>query len=175
LGLEFETLSATIAALLLSRRVDSGARYDCGAPLRHLSEAAPMLFKTVVLFVSILFSLRSAWAAETPALAKAAKPPADLFVSMDFDRDDRVNREELRNFMARLFTDQDNNRDGSLTPKELPDAVDADGKRIAKKKVRVEDMIGASDIAFDNLDKNQDGFLTREEMNIPVAPAQAKN
>jgi Ca2+-binding EF-hand superfamily protein len=107
-----------------------------------------------------------------PNDAKPVTPPADLFVSIDFNRDARVDREELRNFMARLFTTDDDNGDGTLTPKEMTDPIGADGKPIKHQKVKVEDMIGASDIAFDKLDKDKDGFLSRTEMNIPAAAAK---
>lgn len=105
----------------------------------------------------------------SPTAAKPVTPPADLFISIDFNRDARVDREELRNFMARLFTADDDNRDGTLTPKEMTDPIGADGKPIQHQKVKVEDMIGASDVAFDKLDNDKDGFLSRTEMNIPAA------
>jgi len=126
-------------------------------------------------FTAAVFSI-AAHAAETPAKADApakAPAPSDLYTNMDFDADGRVNREELRNFMARLFTAQDDNADGTLSPKEMPKALGPDGKPIKEEKVKVEDMIAASDVAFDNVDNNKDGYLSREELKIPPAAAKS--
>lgn len=78
---------------------------------------------------------------------------------MDVDRDGRVALTEYQAWMGYAFEQMDRNRDGELTPDELPGGR---GKPVSLAAHR--ETLAA---AFRRQDSNKDGFLSARELAAP--------
>jgi hypothetical protein len=95
-----------------------------------------------------------------PAAAGAQVTATDQYVArMDADADGRVALSEYQAWMGYAFERMDRNRDGTLTPDELP------GGR--GKPVSLADHRQTLAAAFGRQDANRDGFLSARELAAP--------
>lgn len=134
--------------------------------------------KVSMMFVVPALLLATAGHAAEPvqAMAQASKQvvAVDPFMNFDRDGDALVSNEELRNAMAMTFMSLDKNSDGWLKGDEIPAATGPDGAKLTAMDRKVEDFIGSSDEAFIQADKDQDGYLSREELRMPKPASAAK-
>ena len=133
-----------------------------------------MKFPAIVVLSGLLVVSASQAAEPVQAMAQASKQvvAVDPFMNFDRDGDALVSNEELRNAMAMTFMSLDKNSDGWLKGDEIPAATGPDGAKLAPMDRKVEDFIGSSDEAFRQADKDQDGYLSRDELRMPK-PASA--
>lgn len=112
-----------------------------------------------------LVCVAAAQAAEPEApVAREAAPAGSPFGQFDRDGDQRLCEEEMRNGMAGIYAAYDLNNDGALDSTELPDLRDPEGKEILDKNAtRIEDLMRQAPVIFGKLDRDSDGYLTKEE------------
>jgi Ca2+-binding EF-hand superfamily protein len=77
----------------------------------------------------------------------------ELFQRLDADHDGAITSEEWQRF----FRDSDDNKDGLLTPAEIPQSMSADEKGAS------DDADSGREQGFDRLDVNKDGSIERSE------------
>jgi hypothetical protein len=95
-----------------------------------------------------------------PAMAFAqVTATSDYLARMDADGDGRVALTEYQDWMSYAFDARDLNRDGVLTPEELPGGK---GKAVdrAQHRQRLADR-------FRKQDLDRDGFLSARELSAP--------
>lgn len=78
---------------------------------------------------------------------------------MDTDRDGRVALAEYQDWLSYAFDAMDRNRDGRLTPDELPGGK---GEAVSRTEHRARLAN-----AFNRQDGNRDGFLSAKELAAP--------
>jgi Ca2+-binding EF-hand superfamily protein len=83
----------------------------------------------------------------------------DYLAKMDRDGDGRVSLDEYQHWMGYAFDGMDRNRDGVLTPDELPGGK---GPALTREmhRARIAER-------FDRQDANGDGFLDARELAAP--------
>ena len=86
----------------------------------------------------------------------------DYLARMDADHDGRVSLLEYQDWMSYAFDAMDRNRDGTLSPDELPG-----GKGAAVTRDEYRARLAA---AFNRQDRNRDGFLDARELAAPPQP-----
>lgn len=122
--------------------------------------------------------------AERVSRADFAERRVERLTAIDADRDGQVTADERRagfemrraERMDRRFASLDANRDGSITRAEFDarhaERGDRPGRRADRRQARLDrmdrtitvaDARGRAEQAFDRLDKDRDGYLTREE------------
>lgn len=84
---------------------------------------------------------------------------SDYLARMDADRDGRVSLVEYQDWLCYAFDAMDRNRDGVLSPAELPG-----GRGIALSRVEHRARLAAT---FRKQDANRDGFLDARELAAP--------
>jgi Ca2+-binding EF-hand superfamily protein len=105
------------------------------------------------------------------AHAQEAKPTTP-FENADQNGDGKISQEEYRNRAAYLFHDYDRNDDGVLTPDELPEYRNAEGKIVPPQSVTIQDYIASVLHSFEMADVNKDGLLSPSEWGL--APSMNK-
>jgi hypothetical protein len=107
-----------------------------------------------VAFMGMLFFAGCA----LPALAQVHATD-DYLARMDGDRDGRIALVEYQDWLSYAFDAMDRNRDGVLSPTELPGDR---GKPVTRGEHRA--RLAA---AFARQDRNHDGFLDARELATP--------
>ena len=105
-------------------------------------------------FVSVLFVAGCA----LPALAQVHATD-DYLARMDSNRDGRIGLVEYQDWLSYAFDAMDRNRDGLLSPSELPGGR---GQPVARSEHRA--RLAA---AFARQDRNRNGFLDAGELAAP--------
>jgi hypothetical protein len=114
------------------------------------------------LFTVTVFAGVVAVAAQTPG-------PSASFRATDTNKDGQIDRGEFQGRLPHDFSSRDQDKDGFLTPSELPDLTaeairaadgDSDGKLSAIEHMnhRLRE--------FDAADRNRDGVLTQAEVDM---------
>ena len=111
-------------------------------------------FFMCVAFMGMLFVAGCA----LPALAQVHATD-DYLARMDGDRDGRIALVEYQDWLSYAFDAMDRNRDGVLSPTELPGGR---GKPVTRGEHRA--RLAA---AFARQDRNHDGFLDARELATP--------
>jgi hypothetical protein len=93
-----------------------------------------------------------------PALAQV-RASGDYLARMDANRDGRIALVEYQDWLSYAFDAMDRNRDGLLSPGELPGGR---GQPLARSEHRA--RLAA---AFARQDRNHDGFLDARELATP--------
>jgi Ca2+-binding EF-hand superfamily protein len=96
--------------------------------------------------------------ATAPALAQVTAT-SDYLARMDSDADGRVSVIEYQDWMSYAFDARDMNRDGALTPDELPG-----GKGQPITRVQHRERLAAT---FKKQDVDRSGFLSAKELAAP--------
>jgi len=104
----------------------------------------------------VVLFLLSATSAAAHAQVQAT---GDYLSRMDIDGDGRISLAEYQDWMSYAFDAMDRNRDGTLTPDELPGGK---GKPVTREGYRA--RIAAT---FNKQDANRDGFLDARELAAP--------
>jgi len=94
-----------------------------------------------------------------PVAQAQVRASGDYLSRMDRDRDGRVSLVEYQDWLSYAFDAMDRDRDGVLTPDELPGGRGAPITR-AQHRARLAD-------AFRRQDRNHDGFLDARELAAP--------
>ncbi|WP_228124558.1 EF-hand domain-containing protein [Glaciimonas soli] len=84
------------------------------------------------------------------------------FDRWDINGDGKITREEFRIAMIKRFYKRDKNKSGKLSPDEVV-ALRLPAGELPKGGITVAQFQAAVDRAFDQLDLNHDGFITRDE------------
>ena len=84
---------------------------------------------------------------------------SDYLSRMDSNGDGRISLSEYQDWMSYAFDAMDRNRDGTLTPDELPGGK---GKPVTREGYRA--RIAAT---FNKQDMNRDGSLNARELSAP--------
>ena len=103
-------------------------------------------------------------------VAQDAKPTA--FENADQNGDAKVSLEEYRNRAVVLFFDYDQNGDNTLTPDELPEYRNAEGKVVPPDALTLQEYTVAISHSFGMGDTDKDGYLSVSEWG--VAPSLNK-
>lgn len=99
----------------------------------------------------------------SPVFAQSIPTP---FENADQNADGKVSLEEYRNRAVVLFFDYDQNGDNTLTPDELPEYRNADGKVVPPDSLTLQDYTVAISHSFVMGDTDKDGFLNVSEWGI---------
>jgi len=94
------------------------------------------------------------------------------FDNADQNADGKVNLEEYRNRAVVLFFDYDQNGDNTLTPDELPEYRNAEGKVVPPDALTLQEYTVAISHSFGLGDTDKDGYLSVTEWG--VAPSLNK-
>jgi Ca2+-binding EF-hand superfamily protein len=124
----------------------------------------------ITLAASLALSLlvASPVTAQTPETAvEAAAAASDAFATGDRNGNEKLDLEEMRNLMARVFHQLDTNDDNVLQPTEQTAVAAGAGD------VTLSEFMSATNAAFTAADKNGDGELSREENAAGTAPGGA--
>ena len=109
-------------------------------------------------FVSVPCAAMLCLAIATTAHAQVSAT-SDYLARMDADHDGRVSLVEYQDWMSYAFDAMDRNRDGVLSPDELPGGT---GKPVTRAEYRA--RIAAT---FNKQDRNRDGSLDARELAAP--------
>lgn len=91
---------------------------------------------------------------------------SDYLARMDVDGDGRVSLAEYQHWLSYAFDDMDRDRDGVLTPDELPGGRPARGPGRTITRAAHRAQLAA---AFNRQDANRDGSLDASELAAPPA------
>jgi hypothetical protein len=94
------------------------------------------------------------------------------FDNADQNADGKVSLEEYRNRAVVLFFDYDQNGDNTLTPDELPEYRNAEGKVVPPDALTLQEYTVAISHSFGLGDTDKDGYLSVTEWG--VAPSLNK-
>lgn len=115
--------------------------------------------------IAALAALLVTLAGAGPAGAQVVRA-SDYLARMDVDGDGRVSLTEYQDWLSYAFDDMDRNRDGVLTPDELPGGKPARGP--GRTITRAEHRARLAS-AFNRQDANRDGHLDASELAAPPA------
>jgi hypothetical protein len=116
-----------------------------------------MLRKHLLLSVTLICGFASSVSAQS-------KPTP--FENADQNADGKVSLEEYRNRAVVLFFDYDHNGDNTLTPDELPEYRNAEGKVVPPDSLTLQDYTVAISHSFVMGDADKDGYLSVSEWGI---------
>jgi EF hand len=109
------------------------------------------------------------WLACCAAAVQAAVPTAvaasddDRFATIDGNNDGRIDPDELRQALGKIFAAMDKNGDRIISGDEHPALQTTDGKPIEPKDVSLPEYMANSSQAFATYDGDGDGFISRAE------------
>ncbi|HYN38279.1 MAG TPA: EF-hand domain-containing protein [Rhodospirillales bacterium] len=101
-----------------------------------------------------------------------AQSTGDAFATSDVDKDGKVARAEYQRRMVEVFYFADRNKDGEVTVAEIVaiEPLDDRAFKAADKdgdgKLSVNEFVTYRMIQFDEADRNKDGVLTVEEVDV---------
>lgn len=99
------------------------------------------------------------------SLAQDAKQPTP-YENADQNGDGKVSLEEYRNRAVVLFFDYDQNGDNTLTPDELPEYRNPEGKVVPPDALTLQEYTVAISHSFGMGDTDKDGYLSVSEWGI---------
>jgi hypothetical protein len=108
----------------------------------------------------------------SPAPNALAQSTSDAFGTSDLDKDGKVERVEYQRRMVEVFYLADKNKDGVVTVEEIVaiEPLDEKAFKTADKdgdgKLSLNEFVSYRMIQFDEADRNRDGALTVEEVEI---------
>jgi len=111
----------------------------------------------------LLLSVAAGLGIASSVLAQSKPTP---FENADQNGDGKVSLEEYRNRAVVLFFDYDHNGDNTLTPDELPEYRNAEGKVVPPDSLTLQDYTVAISHSFVMGDADKDGYLSVSEWGI---------
>jgi hypothetical protein len=111
----------------------------------------------------LLLSVAAGLGIASPVFAQSKPTP---FENADQNADGKVSLEEYRNRAVVLFFDYDHNGDNTLTPDELPEYRNAEGKVVPPDSLTLQDYTVAISHSFVMGDADKDGYLSVSEWGI---------
>lgn len=110
-----------------------------------------------------LLSVSACLGIASSAFAQSKPTP---FENADQNGDGKVSLEEYRNRAVVLFFDYDHNGDNTLTPDELPEYRNAEGKVVPPDALTLQEYTVAISNSFGLGDTDKDGYLSVTEWGI---------
>ncbi len=120
-----------------------------------------------VVLVWGMHSISPAIAQDAPSL-QSSRSPMEIIKMFDGNGDKRLTRAEMRFKNIEVFDRIDANRDGFLTPSELPGLSAASIKAADKDsdgKLSTFEYSQSEFLRFRNIDSDKDGFVTSQEIS----------
>jgi Ca2+-binding EF-hand superfamily protein len=124
--------------------------------------------------ISLLLPLLAVGCSLTLAAASKsyAQATGDSFTTSDLDKNGRIDRAEYQRRMVEVFYFADKDKDGVVTIEEIVAIEPLDEKafkaadRDGSGKLTVNEFVAYRMIQFDEADRNKDGVLTAEEVEV---------